>query len=410
MKYKNLYTIILLVIASLVLSWDVAFIVREATATAPGYPFVYYSSILQRFLIRESSADNKLTHKDTEGNRYTREQYDSLTPLLSYRQLMLTNSLPDSLFGIALEPPVLRSKTVSWRYNPLYIHQPVMPLYIMYESMSGRASIESPNDVFRFGNRIEFIDKFTNTVNEEKSQRFQDKLEKAHFAFPARRVWGNLSARKPYDEGYFALDNNGALFHLKMVNGRPYVRNTGAGDTIDIAYFGIQEVSDKSIYGFLVSRRGDLYTLNTGGYSLTKFDIPPIDIHTHSVMLLGNVLYWIVGVNTPESNTSYVLNAATLQQHDAPCTVPAQENKWHTAASWLFPVYVGFSGKHTGFVVPEVKINFGVSLVISHLLFFAYLFTVGRKDGRRKAPVRLANACVIILFGIPGLIASLIIK
>jgi uncharacterized membrane protein len=57
-----------------------------------------------------------------------------------------------------------------------------------------------------------------------------------------------------------------------------------------------------------------------------------------------------------------------------------------------------------------VKINFGVSLVISHLLFFAYLFTVGRKDGRRKAPVRFVNACVIILFGIPGLIASLIIK
>ena len=407
---KQLHTIILLVVTSFVLSWGVAVIVRAATATPPRYPFVYYSSILQRFLIRESSPDNNLTHKDTEGNRYTREQYDSLTPLLSYRQLMLTNTLPDSLFGIALEPPVLRAKTLTWRYNPVYIHQPVLPLYLMYESMSGRATIESPNDVFRFGNRIEFVDKFTNTVNEEKSQQFQAKLEKERFAFPARRVWGNLSARKPYDEGYFVLDNNGALFHMKMVNGRPYVRNTGAGDSIDIAYFGILEVSDKSIYGFIVGRLGDLYTLNTDGYTLTKFDIPPIDIHTHSVMLMGNVLYWIVGVNTPESNTSYVLDVATLRQHDAPYTVMAKENKWHTAASWLFPVYVGFSNKYTDFIMPELKINFGVSLVISHLLFFAYLFTVGRRGAKRKIPVRLANAFVIILFGIPGLIASLIIK
>jgi hypothetical protein len=407
---KQLHTIILLVVTSLVLSWGVAVIVREATATAARYPFVYYSSVLQRFLIRESSADNKLTHVDTEGNRYTREQYDSLTPLLSYRQLMLTNTLPDSLLGIALEPPVLRSKALTWRYTPRYIHQPVLPLYIMYESMSGRTNLESPDDVFRFGDRIEFIDKFTNTVNAEKSAQFQTKLEKEGFAFPAQQVWGNLSARKPYDEGYFALDHNGGLFHVKMVNGRPYVRNTGAGDTVNIAYFGILEVADKSIYGFVVGKQGDLYTLNTGGYSLTRFDIPPIDVHTHSVMLLGNVLYWMVGVTTPESNTTHVLDAATLKQHDAPYTVMAGENKWHTAASWLFPVYVGFSGKYTEFIYPELHINFGVALVVSHLLFFAYLFTVGRRGAKRKVAVRLVNAFVIILFGIPGLIASLIIK
>jgi hypothetical protein len=280
----------------------------------------------------------------------------------------------------------------------------------MYESMSGRTNIESPDDVFRFAGRIEFIDKFSNTVNEEKSKQFQDKLEKEHFAFPAQQVWGNLSARKAYDEGYFVLDNNNRLFHVKMVNGRPYVRNTGAGDTVDIAYFGILEVSDRSIYGFVVGKHGDLYTLNTGGYSLTKFDIPPIDIHTNSVMILGNMFYWIVGVNTPERHTSYVLNVATLKQHDAPHTVMAKENKWHTAASWLFPMYVGFSNKYTDFVMPELKVNFGVSLVISHLMFFAYTFTVGRKGVRRKLPLRLVNASVIILFGIPGLIASLIIK
>jgi hypothetical protein len=117
-----------------------------------------------------------------------------------------------------------------------------------------------------------------------------------------------------------------------------------------------------------------------------------------------------VGVTTPENSTTHVLEAGTLKQHDAPITVTAQENKWHTAASWLFPVYVGFSGKYTDFITPEWHINFGWALFISHLMFFAYLFTVGRRGVKRKPLLRLVNAFVIILLGPPGLIASLIIK
>jgi hypothetical protein len=105
-----------------------------------------------------------------------------------------------------------------------------------------------------------------------------------------------------------------------------------------------------------------------------------------------------------------IVRKAIVADDDVPYKVTAQEDKWHTVASWLFPMYVDFSDKGTGSLVPELKINFGVALFISHLMFFAYLFTVGRKNGKRKIPMRLANAFVIILFGIPGLIASLIIK
>jgi hypothetical protein len=55
-------------------------------------------------------------------------------------------------------------------------------------------------------------------------------------------------------------------------------------------------------------------------------------------------------------------------------------------------------------------VQFGWSLVISHLTFFGYLFTVGRRDAKRKPAVRFVNAFVIILFGIPGLLASLLFK
>jgi hypothetical protein len=40
-----------------------------------------------------------------------------------------------------------------------------------------------------------------------------------------------------------------------MVNGRPFIRITEAGKTIDIASFSILEVADKRFYGFLFSKQ-----------------------------------------------------------------------------------------------------------------------------------------------------------
>lgn len=406
MKYKYIYTIILLFVTSLVLSWAIPTLVKVGTTTAQDYPFVYYSSLLQDFAIREKN-DGKPVFRDTKGNKYSKNQYDSITPMLSFRQLMLTGSMPDTIMGVPIDAKYLKEKTVTWRYSPREKNRPVIGLYSMFESMSGRASLESPEDVFRLKDKIEFITIRENSIDVEKSKRFQQALEEAGFVFPAQEVWGNLSPKKPYDEGYFVLDSNKQLFHLKMVNGKPYAKNTKAGESLDIAYFSILEVTDKSIYGFLISTDGGVYTLNTEGYSLTKFDIPNININEHSVMLMANMFYWMVYVTTPESCTYNVLKAGSLKQHTQPLVVEAKENKWDTVSAWLFPSVISLSDKNTEYVVPAYTFNVGKALIISFILALIVAFSIDRK----KNPVkRIANAIAIILFGIPGFIASLIIK
>lgn len=406
MKYKYIYTIILLVVTSLVLSWAIPAIVKVGTTTPQDYPFVYYSSLLQDFAIREKN-DGKPVFRDTKGNLYTKNQYDSITPMLSFRQLMLSGGMPDTIMNVHIDPTVLKVKSVHWRYSPREINKPAIGLYSMFESMSGRANLESPEDVFRLKDNIEFITIRGNTVNKEKSQHFQQALEEVGFSFPAQKVWGNLSPKKPYDEGYFVLDNNGQLFHLKMVNGKPYARDTKAGQDIKIAYFSILEVADKSIYGFIISTEGAIYTLNTDGYNLTKFDIPNIDINEHSVMLMGNLFYSMVYVTTPESCTYNVLEAGTLKQHCPPFVVEAKTNRWDVVSSWMLPSIVSLSDKNTEYIQPAFILNFGKAFIISLVLALIFAFTIDRK----KKPIkRIADAIVIIIFGIPGLIASLIIR
>ena len=81
--------------------------------------------------------------------------------------------------------------------------------------MSGRVRLEMPGDLFRLKDNIEFIDPETNTVKEEKSNLFMKVFIQKGFKFPAKRVAGNPSTRKAYDEGYFIIDSNDKIFHLK---------------------------------------------------------------------------------------------------------------------------------------------------------------------------------------------------
>lgn len=408
MKHKITFSIIIFSISTLILSWGLPALVKKATASKQNYPFVYYSSLLQDFAIKKTV--NKQTHYyDRKGNSYTREEYDSITPLLSYRQLTLSGRMPDSILGVEMEPRMLRMKTVMWRYSPKEIQRPALNLHLMYEAMSGRATLESPPDVFRLKNKIEFIDKASNQVNDSKSHSFQKKMEEKGFSFPAKKVWGNPLARKPYDEGYFVLDQNKELFHIKLVNGRPYVGNTRAGEKIDIAYFSIYEIPDKTIYGFIVSNEGEIYTLNAGGgYGLTKLDIKPIDINQHSVMMLGNRFYWMVNVTGPEGCTYHVLRLYDdLKEHDEPYFVKAKTDTWDTVSQWLFPCYISFDKQTTDYLVPEFTFNWGYALILSSILTLIFVFVTGKK---RKKAQKTVNGLIILAFGLPAFIASLMTK
>jgi len=319
----------------------------------------------------------------------------------------MSGSMPDSVMGMAVDSRLLNSKTVIWKYGPRDIHKPGLDLYVMYESMSGRVSLEIPEDVFRLKNNIEFINTSSGKLDPDKSLMFRQAMDKAGFTFPAQYVWGNPNPKKPYDEGYFILDNNRELFHMKMVNGRPYVRNTKIADKIDIAFFSMKEVADKSIYGFVISKNGEIYTVNAEGYGLTKFDIPPINIDQDAVMLMSNLFYWMVNVTTDVGCTYNVLNAVSLEQHTSPYFVGSELNKWDKISTWVFPAYIKLWDKNSMYVKPDFVINFGKAFLISGVLALLFIFTIGRK---RNTVRRITDGVLIFILGIPALIASLIIK
>lgn len=391
---------LILIFITLIGLWVIPSFVKKATYSPDNYPFVYYSSILNELgIVDYKNKEMPLT--DQQGNQYTASQFDSLMPLLNFRQLMSDGRLPDSLGGYEITAPLLRSKQVVFRYIPKERHTPDKGLYFLFETMPKRVGLEMPTDVFRLKNGIEFIDAESNTVNYEKSDLFAKALDKAGYTFPSQWAIGNPNPRKAYDEGYFSLDANGGFYHIKMVNNRPYIRNTRVGEQVEVAWFSIYEAADKRFYGFLFDKQGGVHIVESqeGKYVLRKLDIDPIDLGKDQVMVMGNLLYWTVSVTTPHNRIYYGLETPTLKKI-AEYTVDRTENKWDKTAKWLFPYYLELQDPNSDYLRPQLQCT-GMCGFALHLLLTAIgIFFIPATRNRK-----IFNTLYVLLTGIAGLIA-----
>ena len=385
--------------------WGIPELVKTATNTKARYPFVYFSSIKKKLLFKEFDGRKDALHDD-EGAVYTEQEYDTSLPLLNFRQLTVNGEMPDSIDGLAIDPKTVRVKQMTFRYSPAEKNTPETGLYILYESLPKKAKLESPGDVFRLKNSIEFIDAKTNTVNREKSERFQVAFEKAGYAFPAQWTYGNLSIRKPYDEGYFSLDAKGKLYHLKMVNGRPFVRNTQIDSLIEPVFFSMLEVADKRFYGFLFDKNGNTYILEEDGgkYKTVQLDIAPFNVGTDELMIMGNLMYWTVSAQTATGKHYYALEAESLKKLRS-AYIASPVNKWDIFAEWLFPVYLVFKDAHSAYIFPRLHFS-GYRAFIVNALLAALVLIVFSGRTRRKM---LFDCIYTLLFGIAGIVALAIV-
>ncbi|MBQ8501137.1 MAG: DUF4857 domain-containing protein [Bacteroides sp.] len=302
--------IFLSVTVALLLLWQLPWCYTFLAAQKQKPSFTLYSTVLGEFITMGDIKGEGINRYDEAGNTYTQEQVDSLLPLFYVRQLMTDERFPDSLHGVALVPREVQLAGFTFRSTPSDINSVKVPLYPLLESMSGRVDLVMPDDVFRLTDQgIEFIDMESNTVNAEKSAIFTKAMQKKGFRFPARRLAGNPTARKEYDEGYLVLDNGGHLFHLKMTCGRPYVRPIPLPDGMEVEHLFITEFRDHKTLGYLCTTDGRLHVLNNKTYEVIQSGIPAYHPTTDALTIYGDLFNWTVCIKNSEGSHYYALDA-----------------------------------------------------------------------------------------------------
>ena len=342
-------TIVLLVLW--LLPWNYRFITTKGDKS----PFILYSNIINDFAILDNS-QKELTYSDLSGNKYTEKQFNGILPLFYYRQLMSEERLPDTLFGTLISPRIIQNENFVFRSNPSQVNAIAGPLYPLLESMSGRVDLEMPDDVFRMGKRMEFIDIENNQVKEEKSVLFTEMLLKKGFVFPAKIIAGNPTARKEYDEGYLIIDNENKLFHVKQVKERPYVRLIETIPDLTIKQIYVTEFKNHKSLAFLVDEQFRFWVLKSKSYEFCQVDIPDFNPEEMSMSIIANMFDWTVTVKDHSKEILYALNAddfSLIKSMEWPKTEPSTAQK---IGKYLFPVRLEFSSHLNNRIFPRIKI------------------------------------------------------
>lgn len=404
MKCKNTLLVLIMICTTLAGSWVIPSLVEKMTDESRFYPLMYYSSRLKELCTIDFRTQPD-TFYDIKGHSYPRTAYDSLLPLLNAAQLMADGTMPDTIDGHAIDMQSLRKAQVMFRYRPIDMQMPQPAMGTLLESASGRVKLTLPGDYFTLDHAIEFVDAQTNTLLADKSAAFQNEMLKQGFVFPARAYWGNPSTRKSYDEGYFCLDRNNRLFHLKMAGGKPYVRDTQISDSLGIEWFVMNEAADHRHYGFLFGTKGELGLIEPtpkGGYRFHRLDIPAFDPKEQQLSILGNLLYWTVTVTDKNGMHAYALDRESLKCLSS-YFLPRQQTAWDKVAAWMFPLRLSLLSDHNAYVGFYFHPGAWCGMLLNAVLALTVWVLMSGHSVRRRS----SFAVWVFLSGLPGWLAWL---
>ncbi len=366
-------------------------------------PFVMYSCIDNDFMIMRSGGGVRRTN--VNGDEFTRDEYEQKLPFLYVRQLLINKTMPDSINGVEMDMHDISLNRSTFRIRPKEIDAPVPTLFPLFESQSGRASLEMPKDFFRITWRMEFVVAETNEIDEEKSRMFSAVLYKRGFKFPAKSIDGLPTTRKSCDEGYLIIDSANQLFHLKMVKGKPFVKKVEVPDNIKFRAIRCVDFKNKRYYAYLFSTDNHIYTLTQYDYVLNKFPIDEIDPLTEEVKIYSDLFNF----NVIETGDGYVKVHALDQNYsnvdEYTETWPVRNERTEgKVAQFIFPAQIAMTNKYSGFVRFFFEPNKTFNWVLLSLVFVLIQFIILKRK-RVKIIKHIIDFCIIAVTGIFGFIA-----
>uniref|UniRef100_UPI00321682C9 DUF4857 domain-containing protein n=1 Tax=uncultured Draconibacterium sp. TaxID=1573823 RepID=UPI00321682C9 len=366
-------------------------------------PFIQYSCIDNDFMLLRSV--DGVVRTNTKGDTLTREEYENKLPLMYVRQLLMNNTMPDSINGVEMDMHQISMHRSTFRVRPREIDAPQPTLFPLFESQSGRANLEMPKDFFRITWRMEFIDAESNKVDEEKSRMFSAVLYNRGFQFPAKSISGIPTTRKSCDEGYLVLDSQDQLFHIKLVKGKPFVEQVENPDGLKFRSINCVDFKDKFYYAYLFSTDNHVYVLTQYDYQLVKLDVENINPEENEIRIYGDLFNYNVISTGEGSITSQVLNKDYKKVDEYIESWPIRdERKEGKIAQFLFPAQLKMTDGNSNFVRFFFEANKSFHWVILSLILLAVQFIIIRKR-KESFKNQFVDFGIIALTGIFGFIA-----
>jgi uncharacterized protein DUF4857 len=372
-------------------------------------PKMYYSSITNEFLITENRT-NDFYRGDVEGNEMSREEFERLTPLYSYKQLMYREEMPDSVQGVPIDIQELRLNNVYLSLHSRDIFRYSIPLNPLFESDPSRPDLQMPEEFFRIGDKFEFINCVTNNVLPELSKLFNNAFLNKGFIFPAKKIFGNPSTKKPFDEGYFVVDSSEQLFHIKRIMNKPYIVKVNLIENIEVQHIILREMRLKEFYSLLISKDNRLFLISYDNYKMIELPSDGYDYTNSRLIFKGNLLYREISFLAENSIKTIVTNRDYK-------TVDTYSKKWESnnestvglIGRSIFPFRISLKDVNKSFVDFYFDIS-SYQFLLGNFIFLLIGIILFATKIKKNPSTKFIDLVIILFTGVYGLIAVLFIR
>jgi hypothetical protein len=371
-------------------------------------PYLSYSPVDSVFIMSRRGDDGQI-FVDADGNTYDRDEYEAKLPFFYYMQLISDGRMPESIHGVKLDPNEIKRNRNMHRIRPYQLDQPLIPLYPLLESESGRVRLEFPEEFFRIQNkRMEFINSVTKKIDEDLTERFTQALIDNGFEFPAKSVFMNPTTRKAFDEGCFIIDGKDELYHVKKAKGQPVVNKANFPASIPIRSIIVSENVLKEYYGVVVSDDDRLFFLTYDNYK--PVELPTMgyyDSHYSTVIITTDLFFRQVSIQNNDRIDVFV----TDRDYNL---LDEYHESWKTrddyfqgkVANFLFPFTLTLYDGSTTFVGLFTTWNFPLALIGNLIALIVFMFFLKKEERTFKSAI--PELILVTVTGFYGLIACLV--
>lgn len=402
-RYLIVFSII--VVASIILPefYSMAFF------EAPHVIRPMYSPVANEFVIIKFANEN-IIREDVHGNLLSREKFENLTPFFNYRQLIFREEMIDSFNGKPIDLQNVKKNNIFLSIRSTDISRYNIKLNPLLESQPDGPDLIMPDDYFRINDKFEFINCKTNIVEEKLSGVFNESLINEGFNFPAKYIFGNPTTRKPFDEGYFIVDNNDLLYHLKKINGNPYFKKIQIPSGMKIVYMAVREMLLKEFYGVIITEDNKVFIISYEDYQLIELPSAGYDKSKMKFTLKGTIPNRTILLQDDNS----IKAIATDRDYNVIKTyskswVSNEDNLVGNISNYIFPFKLSFSDNNSQFVDFYFNYSDLRFLILSFIL--AIFYSLYRKNHNDNFNYEsFIDIALIVITGIYGFIALLLIS
>jgi len=371
--------------------------------------YVYYSSISKEFLTTQFQ-DGNFKRTDSKGNKITRDEFEILTPLFSYKQLLYKEVMPDTIQGVPIDIQELRLNGIYFSVRSSDIFSYNIPIAPLLESKPGRPDLKMPVEFIRIDDELEFIHCATNKVLPELSKLFNDELISKGFHFPAKRMFGNPTTRKPFDEGYFIIDDEGDFFHLKRVKDKPYVAKVTLPSDVKVQFVYVRENNLKEFYALMIAEDNRLFLITYDNYKIIELPSDGYDRTNFKLTFKGNLLYREVSF----SNNNSIKSIITDRNYKV---VDTYYDKWESneestvgiISKSIFPFSISLEDRNNSFIDFYVEAS-GFNYLYGNIIALLIGLVLFSTKFKRKTSTKIIDLLIILATGVYGLVAVLLIR